>query len=417
MYHPRQPMDRKMMREMNQNMLLNLIRTHAPVSRTQLKDLSGLSMATVVGITTTLIEQQLVIETGVAESTGGRKAGLLEIHPEGGYGIGIEVREHEIIGAVLNLRGDVVYEEIWPTLLRDNSVHAVDIISRGVDEFIDHARIPFEKILGLGCGISGPVNAHTGVNIDSWILNWHDVELAQPLSERLNMPVFVDNSVNCLASYQKLYGEGQKFHNFLLVTLGRGLGLACVIRDDLFRGAEGIGAEFGHIPLLQENRRCECGNTDCLEAYVSDHGILATYYKLTSSATHSGENLAVTANELVAQAEQGDKQAQLAFDLTGTYLGAGLATLVNLFNPQCLIITCENRGWLERLQLCLEQTMRQHIFSQLGDQLQFILQSNTPMINWARGAGCLVLRDFFSLFSTTQEGVVGKHNNSEVLFS
>ena len=91
-----QPMDRKMMREMNQNMLLNLIRAYAPVSRTQLKQLSGLSLGTIVGITATLMEQQLVVETGMAESTGGRKAGLLEISPEGGYMLGIDLREHDI---------------------------------------------------------------------------------------------------------------------------------------------------------------------------------------------------------------------------------------------------------------------------------------------------------------------------------
>src|SRR5438046_2222703 len=115
-----QPMDRRMMREMNQKMLLNLIREHAPVSRTQLKKLSGLSLGTIVGITTALIEQQLVIETGMAESTGGRKAGLLEIYPEGGYVLGIDVREHEIMGALLNFHGNIVYAASWPVELRNN---------------------------------------------------------------------------------------------------------------------------------------------------------------------------------------------------------------------------------------------------------------------------------------------------------
>src|SRR5579859_2477880 len=95
-----QPMDRNMMRGMNQNMLLNLIRSYGPVSRTQLKKLSGLSLGTIVGLTASLIQQQLVTEVGTAESTGGRKAELLEIYPEGGYVLGIDLREHEIIGAV-----------------------------------------------------------------------------------------------------------------------------------------------------------------------------------------------------------------------------------------------------------------------------------------------------------------------------
>src|SRR5437870_2807713 len=125
MYQAMQPMDRKLMREMNQNMLLNIIRAHAPISRTQLKKMSGLSLGTIVGITAALIEQQLVVETGVAASTGGRKAELLEIYPEGGYVIGIDLREHEIIGAMLNLHGNVVYAESWSATLRNKASQAI----------------------------------------------------------------------------------------------------------------------------------------------------------------------------------------------------------------------------------------------------------------------------------------------------
>jgi predicted NBD/HSP70 family sugar kinase len=210
--------------------------------------LSGLSQGTIVGITAALIEQQLVVETGLAESTGGRKAGLLEIYPEGGYVIGVDLREHEITGAVLNLHGNVVCEELWPAPLRNNAAHAIDMIATGVEAFLARSPVPREKLLGLGCGISGSVNPQTGINVDSWILNWHNVELSNPLSQRLNMPVFVDNAVNCFASYEKLYGNGQRYHNFLLITLGRGLGMASVIRGDPFREGKGWEQSSGISP-------------------------------------------------------------------------------------------------------------------------------------------------------------------------
>jgi N-acetylglucosamine repressor len=390
-------MDRRMMREMNQNMLLNLIRLHAPVSRTELKKLSGLSLATIVGMTTALIEQQLVVETGVAESTGGRKAGLLEIHPEGGYVIGIDLMEHEIAGALLNLHGDMVYAEVWPAALRDNADQAVEIIASGVKAFIEHTQVKQEKILGLGCGVSGPVNAQTGVNVDSWILNWHNVELSKPLSQRLNMPVFADNAVNCLASYEKLYGNGQQYDNFLLITLGRGLGLATVIRNDLFRGAEGLGAEFGHIPFDANGRRCECGNQGCLEAYVTDHGIYNTYLELCSEPADikAGEVREGAIADLFMQAQQGDERACKAFELTGTYLGLGLATLVNLFNPEIIMINGAEYYLSDLLLGPMKEALNRHIFSQLGANLKLMTEQNTSL-HWARGAGCLVLRDFFS---------------------
>jgi len=393
-----QPIDRKVMREMNQNTLLNLIRAHAPISRTQLKILSGLSLGTIVGITTTLIESQLVVETGVAESTGGRKAGLLEINPEGGYTIGINLLEREIVGALINLHGLVLYEETWPASLRNNATHAVDIIAEGVEAFIEHSGVERSKIIGLGCGISGPVNMVMGINVDSWILNWHNVELSAPLTERLSIPVTIDNSVKCLASYEKLYGYGQQFQDFLIVTLGRGLGLAVVIRGEVFRGSQGIGAEFGHIPFNVTGRQCECGNQGCLEAYVSDHSIFSTYHELRSEpdTVKPGDIGAPEINNLFLRAQQGDMQALQAFELTGTYLGIGLANLVNLFNPQCIIIKGGEGNRVDLLLGSMKSTMKKHIFSQLGNNLTLIVEPETTMINWARGAGCLVLQNFFS---------------------
>ena len=393
-----QPMDRKMMREMNQNMLLNLIRAHAPVSRTQLKQLSGLSLGTIVGITATLMEQQLVVETGMAESTGGRKAGLLEISPEGGYMLGIDLREHEIMSALLNLHGNVVCAESWPVPLRNNAAGAVDMIATGVEVFIGRTQVPRDKIIGLGCGISGSVDAQTGISIDSWMLNWHHVELSGPLSARLKMPVFVDNEVNCLASYEKLYGDGQAYHNFLTITLGRGLGMAAVIHDHPFRGAQGLGAEFGHIPFDIKGRRCECRNQGCLEAYVADHGIFNTYRELRSEPADIKAGAIDTSaiNVLFTQAQEGDPHALKTFELTGTYLGIGLATLVNLFNPECIIINGAEGRWIHLLLEPMKAAMHQHVFSQLDSNLELIMKQNPTRLSWARGAGCLVLRDFLS---------------------
>ncbi len=399
-YNTVQPMDRKMMREMNQNMLLNLIRTHAPISRTQLKKISGLSLATIVGITTVLIEQQLVVEVGVARSTGGRKAGLLEIYPEGGYVIGLDLREYQIVGVVLNLHGDIIYEEMWPVVLRSNAERAVDIIAESIEAFIRRSQVPRNKVLGLGCGVSGIVNAQKGISVESWILNWHCVELGEPLREHLGTPIFVDNSVNCLACYEKLYGSGRNYHDFLLITLGRGLGLAAVMKGDLFRGAQGQGAEFGHIPFDVNGRLCECGNRGCLEAYVSDHGIFTTYRELSSSALELkmeaiGSEVSVI-DYLFNRIQQGDTYAHEALILTGTYLGIGLSTLVNLFNPTCVIVTNGVGYQVNPLLKSMSAAMEQHIFSRLGENLKLIIEDNCSLVNWACGAGCLVLQDFFS---------------------
>lgn len=395
------PVDRRVMREMNQNTLLNLIRVHAPISRSHLKELSGLSLGTIMGLTSTLIEQQLVIERGVAASTGGRKAGLLEIFPEGRYALGLHLQENHIAGALLNLNGDIVRSETWSARLHANGEQAIEIIAASIEAFIARCGVPRNKIIGIGCGVSGYINPETGVCIDDWILNWHNVEVRAPLAARLKMPVFVDNSVNCLATYEKLFGCGQHYHDFMVVNLGRGVGAAFVVRDNIYRGSHNGGAEFGHIPIISDGRLCACGKRGCLEAYVADQGILKTYQELhaaTTTVETDDELTECTMVELFQKSLLGDEIANQTFFQTGTLLGLGLATLVNLMNPACIILYIYPGGGLkgEALFKPMKAAMKEHIFSQLGDGLQFIVETNTYMVNWARGAGCLVLRNIFA---------------------
>ena len=397
------PVDRKLMREMNQKTLLNLIRVHAPVSRVYLKELSGLSMATILGITAHLIDEQLVVESGVAASTGGRRAGLLEIFPSGRYAIGINLDEYTISGVLLNLNGDVICSDKWFAHLRNNSEQVVEIISAGVEAFIARSGIPQEKILGLGCSTSGYVDKQAGVSVDSWTLNWHDVDLAAPLAQRLKMPVFVDNDVNCLASYERLFGQGKAFHDFLVVNRGHGVGAAFVIHDDIYRGAHNGGGEIGHVTIAPNGQLCQCGKRGCLEAYTANYGILATYRELRQTqrdqqsqhAQADATDMPHSVQELFAWAAQGEELARQACAHAGSMLGLGLATLVNLMNPECIILyTGGDAG--ESLLEAMRAALKLHTFSRLDEGLPIFIEHDINVPNWALGAGSLVLRNIFA---------------------
>lgn len=390
-----QPVDRKVMREMNQKTLLNLIRVHAPVSRVYLKELSGLSMATILGITSSLIDEQLVIESGVAASTGGRRAGLLEIFPSGRYAIGINLDEYTISGVLLNLNGDVIYADKWFAQLRNNCEEAVDIIAAGVEAFIARSGIAQHKILGLGCSTSGNVDKQAGVSVDSWTLNWHNVELAAPLAQRLGMPTFVDNDVNCLATYERLFGSGKAFHDFLVLNRGSGVGTAFVIHDDIYRGAHNGGGEIGHVTMVPNGRLCQCGKRGCLEAYTANYGMLAIYGELSQAQTERTADMPHSVQELFARARQGDELARRTCLDAGTMLGLGLAILVNLMNPECVILyTGGDKG--EMLLEPMNVALKQHTFSHLDDDLPIFIEHDMNVPNWALGAGCLVLRNIFA---------------------
>ncbi|GAC1363116.1 MAG: ROK family transcriptional regulator [Ktedonobacteraceae bacterium] len=357
-----------------------------------------MSMATILGITSHLISEQLVIESGVAASTGGRRAGLLEIFPSGRYAIGINLDASSISAVLLNLNGEVLRSSQWSATLRDHGDQAVALIAAGVEAFIADSGISHEKILGLGCSTSGYVDKQAGVSVDSWTLNWHGVRLAAPLGQRLRMPVFVDNDVNCLAGYERLFGQGKAFQDFLVVNRGHGVGAAFVIHDDVYRGAHNGGGEIGHVTMVPGGLLCQCGKRGCLEAYTADYGILATYReRLLAQLPGLTLDTAMPSSvqEIFAAASRGDELAHEVCSQTGTMLGMGLATLVNLMNPECIILyTGGDKG--EALLGSMRAALRVHTFSRLDEGLPIFIEHDMNVPNWALGAGCLVLRSIFA---------------------
>src|ERR1051326_9206938 len=157
-----QSADRFLIRGINQSILLNLIRAHAPISRPQLATLSGLSQVTVIKITNNLIDRHLVQEKEYAESTGGRRAGLLEIAPEGGFAVGLIPQRSSLIGVVLNLNSELVYSQQWNIPLPDHYMQVIDLMARCVDELIAQSGVARAKVIGVGIGMAGLIDAEGG---------------------------------------------------------------------------------------------------------------------------------------------------------------------------------------------------------------------------------------------------------------
>ncbi|MDB5082662.1 MAG: hypothetical protein JWP00_4586 [Chloroflexi bacterium] len=390
------PANRQLIRDINLNSLLNLIKTEGPVARTRLAELSGLSLATISYITSDLLDRNLLLESGAAESTGGRKPVLLEIRPEGGFAIGLKLTEFSVVAVILNLNGEVVYSERFSLELREQGQAAIALLGEQVQAFILRSGLAHQKMIGLGCGMPGVISSEDGTCIDSPILGWRDVAISAPLGALLKMPVYVDNDVNSLAIYEKLFGQGQPFNHFLTITLGRGVGLGLVINGDVYRGGLGGAGEFGHTTVVIDGRRCECGNLGCLEAYASDRGIVQTYYEKNALEAPASllKEPEKEALRLLEKARSGDQTALEAFKLAGTLLGISLANLVNLLNPQLVLLSGSGAVAGSILFDPMHEALKAHTFSRLADQMRMTTETAGDE-SWARGAASLVLRQFF----------------------
>ena len=230
--------NRDLIRAINRSTVLNIIKTNGAISRTEIARISGLSAATVTGISADLIDEGLIFEKAEGNSSGGRRPILLAINPRGGYVVGIKLMEDHAIAAITDLEATIIAKHSKE--FRDKSLeNALNMLVESVNDLVFEVGIDQEQIFGIGIGLAGIVDARNGILHYSPYVGWHNVPLGDLLRDRLGVPVRIDNDVNTLTLTEQLFGAGQGIDNFLLVTIGRGVGLGIVVNGQLYRGING----------------------------------------------------------------------------------------------------------------------------------------------------------------------------------
>ena len=378
--------NRDFSRALNRSTVLNMIKTYGPIDRAELARRTGLSAATVTGITAELITDDLIFEKAPGHSRGGRRPILLALNARGSYVVGLKVTETHVIGALTDLEATVLAKRT-EALSNRTPEHVIEILSAGVLDLIQNEGIALAKLLGVGVGLAGIVDAERGVLRQSPFFGWRELPLRQLLHERLGVPVYIDNDVNTLTLTEKWFGVGPAVDNFLTVTIGRGVGLGIVVNGQFYRGASGGAGEFGHTVIDPEGPRCDCGKRGCLEAFVGDPGLLRMAAATMTKAP-------TTVDELLAAANGGDGAAQAVFARAGTVLGQGIANLINIFNPSHVLISGEGVRSGEWIFPAMRQTIERHVMPGLVTDTAIRIDTWGDDA-WARGAAGLVLRELF----------------------
>ncbi len=374
----------KLLKVQNRAAVLNTIRQHGSISRVDVSRHTGLSVGTVTALTRELVESGLIYEKQEGDSRGGRPPILLALQPEGAYVVGIKLTEDHITFALTNLDADVIGR-----LTLDNlSVEPETVAQRvadGIHHLVADSKIQRSRLLGVGIGMAGIVDAETGICLTSPILGWEHVPFADMVEHRTILPVYLDNDVNTLTLVEKLYGVGVGSNHFLTITVGRGIGLGIVVNGQLYRGMGGAG-EFGHTVIDPQGYTCDCGKRGCLETFVGDPWLLRR------AAEQGLQFASIDALYQAALAGQ-----QMIIDLVqqaGATLGYGIAMLVNVLNPQLLIFSGEGMRYGELLLA----PMRQALYANAMPALLQGLKLHTEPLGddaWARGAASLVLQELF----------------------
>ncbi len=333
------------LRRGNRATLLRRLYFDGPVSRLDLAASTGLSPATVGNVISELISDRVVIETGQLISDGGRPAVLVTVNPAHAGVIGVDVGETgaaiELFDLTLHKLGAV---EKPLRLPRESPGSLVALIARGVDELIREVGIPVRHLLGIGVGVPGVV-VHDGEEyVHAPSLGWDKIPLLQLMAAALPAPVMLDNGAKTMGRAELWFGACRDARHLAVVLLGTGVGAAIFNDGALYRGSTSSAGEWGHTSVMVGGRQCRCGASGCLEAYVGAGGILERWAQRTRKPLRDKKDQQRRMQDLL-DAARSSKPAAEVLDETAEFIGAGVANLVNLFNPECIVIG----GWVGQL--------------------------------------------------------------------
>ena len=379
--------DQSVVRALNRNAILNMLLRNGPLSRVQLKDHSGLSGAAVTGVVAELIEDGLVEEMEVGLSTGGRPPILLTVNYDARAAVGFKLMERGLDAVLTNLSGEVQrhIRRDLPDTQPDTVVRTAAAVT---ETLLAESGVPRERLAGIGMGLPGVIDSKSGVCVHSSYLKWHGVPIADLLAQAIGVPAIIDNDVNAFAAAERLFGHGRHAMDLAVVTVGRGIGAGLVTGGRAYRGARGGAGELGHTIVERVGRPCDCGKRGCLEAYASEPALVARARETVPELDLG------TIEAVLAHADEPQVHALLAD--AGERVGIALANLVNLFNPELIVIGGEGVRLGDVYFSALRRALRANAFDGLADDLPVIIE---PWGNeaWARGAASLAISRTFDL--------------------
>lgn len=259
--------------------------------------------------------------------------------------VGIDLGGTAIKTAVVTSEGEVTGWGSRPTRADAGPEAIMDDMAAGVEQALSDSGHAREEVLAVGAGSPGPMNWREGIIFEAPNLaGWRNVKLAEGLSNRLNLPCYIENDANAAGYGEYWQGAGRGTSTMCLLTLGTGIGGGLVINGKLFRGIDGTAAEFGHMKIQRDGRECGCGGRGCLETYGSVTGMIRT--AMEGLGDHPDSSLAklgdgenrLTGSIIADAAEEGDAYAREVIRLTGEWIGIGISNLVNILNPERVVL-------------------------------------------------------------------------------
>lgn len=277
-------------------------------------------------------------------STGGRKAISLQVNPVAYYVIGVDVGISKVEAVITDLEANIVAKVTTP-ILNENKKEVSTFIVKTIQAVIEQFEVNEAQLIGIGVGMHGLVDSETGTAVFAPNFGLHQIPIKQIIENEFGIPTFLENDVRAMALGESWFGHCQDTDNFAFINVGMGIGAGIYLNNTVHHGVSQSAGEIGHTTVLEDGPLCSCGNYGCLEVLAAGPGIVQRMTKeikrgANTSITEKVDNdlEEITAKLIYEEAQAGDELSKQIIKNTGQYLGIGIANLINILNPEKVII-------------------------------------------------------------------------------
>jgi glucokinase-like ROK family protein len=383
-------------------LVLKTIYESGQISRADIARTTRLTPPTVSAVVTDLMEQGLIKEIGYAPSTGGKRPLLLGMVDDARHLIGLNLARDSFSGAVINLRGEIRHRVQVPLDGRDGDV-ALVLVYDMVAALVEAASSP---LLGIGIGAPGLVDAVHGVMVQAVNLEWRDVPLGRLLRELYDLPVYMANNCQVAALAEHTFGSSEDTaKDLVVISVGWGVGAGIVINGQLLYGQPLGAGEIGHVTVVEDGERCQCGNCGCLETVVSTRAIVRRARAIAQAdpGSHLSQFAAnpesITFDTVCQVFDAGDRAVRQMMRDVGRTLGIAAANLVGVLGSCRILISGRVTSFGTFLLDAVREEMIRRCFSSVARDTEIGFVSLGPDIVLL-GASALLLPSELGLFVT-----------------
>lgn len=381
------------------------------LSCNELSDAIGKSIPLTTQYINEMLEEGKLVENGYASSTGGRRPQVYSLSEKMFYVVSVAMDQLTtriaLVSAANNQVGNIEKYDLHLT----NNIEAPEQLLKHLADFIKKSKISKDKIIGVGIGMPGFVDAKTGTNHS--FLQTSSGSIASFIEEGIGLPVLIDNDSSLIALAELKWGAAKNKSHVMVINVGWGVGLGIIADGKLFRGNQGFAGEFSHIPIFDNNKQCSCGKYGCLETETSlivvAQNVIGALKKGKASLIKnaSDNDIENTAMRIIEAAQKGDKFSIEALSDSAYNIGRGVAILIHLLNPELIVISglgsLAGKVWIAPIQ----QAINEHCIPKIAENTDIAISTlgyNAELI----GAAALVMDNYENLKSTIHEKAKSK---------